>query len=62
METEVLCKEALKITKIITDLELPLSKRNELFGAIKDFALRERQEGYVDGLNRAVEILENERR
>ena len=57
MET-TLSKEAQALSKVITDLELPLSKRVELTEAIKQFAMRERQEGFVDGLKEVVGMLE----
>lgn len=60
MET-IASKEAQALSKIITDLELPLSKRMELTEAIKQFAMRERQEGFVDGLKEVVGMLEKRR-
>ncbi len=59
MENET-TKEALRITKIITELELPVSKRVELVDAIKDFALRERQEGFNDGIKEVMALLEKQ--
>ena len=60
METIAASSEALKVSKIITELELPISKRVELVDAIKDFALRERQEGFSDGINEVMAILEKQ--
>lgn len=50
-------KEALKLTEVISSLELPLSKRVELVDAITSYALRERQEGFTDGIKEAIALL-----
>ena len=50
-------KEALKLTEVISSLELPVEKRNELTEAIKLFAIRERQEGFNDGVKEVMALL-----
>lgn len=58
METVAACKEALRVSQAIAALDIPMDARMELTEAITSFARCARQEGYVDGLHRAAEILE----
>lgn len=60
MESIAVSCEALRVSEIIAELELPISKRVELVEAIKDFALRERQEGFNDGINEVRALLEKQ--
>ena len=60
MDNGTTSKEALRLTKIITELELPVEKRNELVDAITAFALRERQEGFNDGIKEVMALLEKQ--
>ena len=53
-------KEALRVTNIILELELPVEKRNELTEAIADFALRARQEGFSAGVKEVMALLEKQ--
>ena len=56
----VIDNEILDLSFAVAELKITPEQRDHLCNVIKNFALRERQKGYVDGIKAAIALLEKQ--